>query len=363
MEPDGLGCINDPEGVEPELEGFQEMPAIQEHGHRFAFRFAVGQRNGGPRCSQVIFEEKPAFLVLVLDAQAVVLLVMVGELFNERHQGIELVRIEGERGMGVSGRGNDLPPVRVAAVDELGDEPPSPAADLEKLGFAVRNVRESQLPGAIEVEVFEAQEFVLGDDQVLGKGQIEGIAAEQMPAIRAHQIVILGLADIEAGTREDAAGFIHAGAGHGIMQRQAEGFTHRHRLSLNPGDGRELLNRTGGDFGFSDLVSEIEAQKDLFLGVGKNMDLIPFAGGFDELAELFKRHQQGKSLAFGGLFQAHRDEPVEVGGGETDPAFGGSFDLEGFEDQEGGLVDNDFAEAAESRFELRDRQGDGMHED
>lgn len=64
-----------------------------------------------------------------------------------------------------------------------------------------------------------------------------------MPAIRAHEVMSFGLADIDAGAIEDIPAFVGAGTGHCFMEGQTEGFIYRYRVCLNPGDSRELLKR------------------------------------------------------------------------------------------------------------------------
>ena len=118
-----------------------------------------------------------------------------------------------------------------------------------------------------------------------------------------------------------------------------------------------LVLISGGCFNLDEKVYN-EVTQSTFTATQK--DVIALVAGFGELGELFHGNQQGKRFSFGGLFQAHRNEPVEVGGRETDPAIGGSFDLEGLDDGEGRFVDDDFAQSGESGFELGNGQGDGL---
>lgn len=63
-------------------------------------------------------------------------------------------------------------------------------------------------------------------------------------------------------------------------------------------------------------------------GVGFDFDGFAAAAVFDDLYKLIEGQQYGGGWTFTGMFETHRNEAVEVGAGQRDPAVGSTLDFD-----------------------------------
>ena len=136
--------------------------------------------------------------------------IVTGHALDELDERLQFRRVEYDVGLGVVGVGDGLPPVGIVTIHLFADEPPTSAGELHRF------VIDLHLPLPIRIELLPPQELVIRDDDGVLERQRERIRAVEMPAIRAHNVVGLGIAGVDERAVEDVAGGVNTGAFHGL---------------------------------------------------------------------------------------------------------------------------------------------------
>ena len=156
------------------------------------------------------------------------------------------------------GTRDDLPPCGIIPLDLARGEAPAAAADFVRRRGLILGLGDTgfELPFAIRVEFLPAQKFVAGDQDGTLQRQVERIAAEQMAAVGADDVMRAGLRHVDERAVEDEAGFVGARAVEGVVQGFAHRLGQRDGLDINRAFVREFRDRERIDDGFRDLLAD-----------------------------------------------------------------------------------------------------------
>ena len=332
--------IDDADGVETVIESLDEEASAQEDQSFRAFRFGIEHRDSRPGLVAVVFAEEQELPLFAFQTDGLELLrIVTGHALDQLDERLQFCRVERDVGLGVVRVGDGLPPVGIFPVDLFADESPTSAGELH--GFVI----DLHLPLPIRIELLPSQELVIRDDDGVLERQRERIRAVEMPAIRAHNVVGLGIAGVDEGAVEDVAGGVNAGAFHGFVDGPAKFWRQRDGIRFNAWSHGKLLNREVLHFGFTEAVSQGELD-----APGFDMNALVFAAVFGDLQELVIRDEQSHRRTCGGMFETHGDEAIQVGAREGNPTIGGAFDFDVMQDRQRGSWVDQFAESCQSGF-------------
>ncbi len=351
MKTQGRDLINDADGVETVIEGLDEEASTQEDQCFRAFSFGIEHRDSRPGLVAVVFAEEQEPPLFAFQADGLELLCIVtGHALDKLDKRLQFCRVERDVGLGVVGVWDGLPPVGIVPVDLFADESPTSAGELHGLFIDLH------LPFPIRIELLPPQELVIRDDDGVLERQRERIRAVEVPAIRAHNVVGLGIAGVDEGAVEDVAGGVNAGAFHGFVDGPAKLWRQRDGLRFNAWSDGKLLNGEVLHLLFTEAVSQSELD-----APGFDVDALVFAAVFGDLYKLVIRdeHRHGRTL--GRMFETHGDEAVQVGACESNPTVGSTFDFDVMQDRQSGSWVDHFAKSCQSGFQFRDGECDGIH--
>ena len=169
-----------------------------------------------------------------------------------------------------------------------------------------------------------------------------------MLSVSAHNVVGLGIAGVDEGAVEDVASFVRAGAFHGFVDGPAKLWRKCDGLRFNARSCWELFGWDVFHLLFAETVSQGEFDEG-----GFDVDALVFSAVLGELQELVIGHEHSHRGTFGGMFETHGDEAIQVGAGESNPTFGGAFDFNVMQDRQNSFGIDDFSESCQSGFQFR----------